>query len=349
MTASLLKRMKTQSTPLIDGNTATFIWRGRSAPVLEADFTGWDDRHPVLMEKISPAVWQYQQTFFPDAYIEYSFKKGKESLLDPNNPRSTPNGIGGANNYFFMPEYKPIALARKKRDIPRGSIITHSLSTGYVLPGSTRVVRLYRPDTQQPVPLVVVWDGQDYYYRIHLNYLVDNLIAKQRIRPLALAFVDNGGEDLRTVEYSCNDASLSFLISQVIPFAKQELNLVDTDTSPGAFGVIGASMGGLMALYTGVRLPHVFGNVLSQSGAFSWGNYDMVVYELLQQGDVRPIKIWMDAGIYDLAGLLEANRRMHALLTSRGYPVTYREYHAGHNFPSWRDDIWRGLEALYSV
>jgi enterochelin esterase-like enzyme len=39
---------------------------------------------------------------------------------------------------------------------------------------------------------------------------------------------------------------------------------------------------------------------------------------------------------------------MHNLLTIRGYPVIYREYHAGHNYPAWRDDIWRGLETLYA-
>jgi enterochelin esterase family protein len=37
------------------------------------------------------------------------------------------------------------------------------------------------------------------------------------------------------------------------------------------------------------------------------------------------------------------------MLNQMGYPLTYREYHAGHNYPAWRDEIWRGLEALYGV
>jgi enterochelin esterase family protein len=27
--------------------------------------------------------------------------------------------------------------------------------------------------------------------------------------------------------------------------------------------------------------------------------------------------------------------------------VIYREFSAGHNYTAWRDDIWRGLEAMF--
>lgn len=301
------------------------------------------------MLKHEPGVWSYQLSLLPDAYIEYGFQKGGESILDPFNPRQTPNGVGGYNNYFFMPEYKPISIARKKRNISHGIVTTYEVPTEYVISGKKRSIHLYQPPVKEAVPLIVVWDGQDYLYRIHLNQIVDNLIAQGRIRPLALAFIDNGGQEHRTVEYACNDATLSFLMTEVIPLAKKELHLVDITTFPGAFGVLGASLSGLMALYTGIRIPYVFGNVLSQSGAFSWGNFDMVVFDLIQQGDMRPLKIWMDVGIYDLAGLLESNQRMQAILNQRGYPTIYREYHAGHNFPAWREEVWRGIEALFGV
>ena len=59
----------------------------------------------------------------------------------------------------------------------------------------------------------------------------------------------------------------------------------------------------------------------------------------------QPNKIWMDVGTYER--LLPANQRMHALLQERGFDVIYREYHGGHNYAVWRDEVWRGLEALY--
>lgn len=345
----ILEYLKSNPTPMIKDGTVTFVWRGRSAPLLVGDFTGWDDDHPVKMEKTETGIWTYQQSFDPDAYIEYAFVKDEESILDPYNPHQTPNGIGGFNNYFYMPEYKPTNLARKKRQALHGTVTCHGLPTEYFITGEERTVHLYHPPVTEAVPLVIVWDGQDYLFRLRLNNIVDNLIHQRRIQPIALAFVDNAGQELRTIEYSCNEATLAFLMIEVLPLAKRELNLIDIHANPGAYGVIGASMGGLMALYTGARIPQVFGNVLSQSGAFSWGNFDMVVFDLLKQGDVRPINIWLDVGLHDLAGILVSNQRMRSMLSERGYALTYREYHAGHNYPAWRDEIWRGLETLYSI
>ena len=347
MADSIIKHHKSESTPIIKNNTATFVWKGRKPPVLIGDFTGWDTENPAIMVKNGPGEWTYQLTLLPDAYIEYGFLKGGESIPDPLNPRQTSNGFGGYNNFFFMPEYKPTTLDRKKRNVPHGRITSHKVLTGYSIPGASRMVHLYHPPVTEAIPLVVVWDGQDYLNRIHLNYIVDNLISKGRIQPLALAFVENGGQEIRTVEYACSEATLVFLMTEVMPLARKELNLIDINAYPGAFGVLGSSLGGLMALYTGSRIPQVFGNVLSQSGAFSWGSLDMVVFDLLQQGERRPLKIWMDVGIYDLAGLLESNQRMQNMLHKRGYQSWYREYHAGHDHPAWRDDIWRGLEILY--
>ena len=50
---------------------------------------------------------------------------------------------------------------------------------------------------------------------------------------------------------------------------------------------------------------------------------------------------------YYFKSLLPANRDMADLLSARGYPVTYREYPGGHNYPAWRDEVWRGLEKLF--
>jgi enterochelin esterase family protein len=53
----------------------------------------------------------------------------------------------------------------------------------------------------------------------------------------------------------------------------------------------------------------------------------------------------MDVGRLD--ELLQDNRRMYDLLKEQGYPVTYREFSSGHNYTAWRDDLWRGLEAMF--
>ena len=147
------------------------------------------------------------------------------------------------------------------------------------------------------------------------------------------------------VEYDCSDATLEFLISQVLPLAGSEIKLLDYKKQPGVHGVMGASMGGLIALYTALRVPKVFGRVISQSGAFASDEHEWVITELVRHAPARPIKIWMDSGKFEW--LLGANQTMHALLRDRGYDVTYHEFSGGHNYPSWRDDVWRGLETVF--
>ena len=265
-------------------------------------------------------------------------------MPDPLNPLSCPNGFGDNNHYFYMPGAAPSPLTRRPRRVPKCTLTRYQLATDELLVGRQRSVYLYQPPTDEPCPLVVVFDGQDYVRRGKLIQIVDNLIHQQRIRPIALALIYHGG-NARTQEYACNDATLGFLDSAVLPLARKELNLKDVSEVPGGYGVLGASMGGLMALYAGLRMPDIFGKVLSQSGAFRLFGYQMVVVDLVRYFPVQPLNIWMDTGRYEF--LLQANRDMHSLLVDRDYQVSYREYPGGHNYTCWRDDIWRGLAYLF--
>jgi enterochelin esterase family protein len=175
---------------------------------------------------------------------------------------------------------------------------------------------------------------------------VDNLTAEKRIRPIAMAFLQNG-DDHRGVEYACSDATIAWLDQVILPLARNRLNLIDIKKNRGAYGVLGASLGGLMSIYTGLRMPEIFGKVIAQSAAFEFEGRDSAAVELIKHGHSLNIKIWMDVG--RLEGLLEDNRRMRPLLKENGYDVTYREFTGGHNYTAWRDDVWRGLEAMFGV
>ena len=342
----ILRRVQKNGTPLIDGQTVTFVWRGKDPPVIMGDFTNWEDGAPRTFKRKSRAVWTCSLTFPPDAYLEYAYLMNGERLLDPCNPHTTPNGLGKTNQYFYMPAGGPTPFAERDPSVPHGSVNRHVIWTGAtdLVVGRQRVVHLYQPPVTDPVPLVVVWDGVDYLRRAHLPVIVDNLIAQGRIRPIALAMIQNAGQ-ARTVEYACSDTTFGFLLQYVLPLARANLNLADPQQ--GNYTVLGASMGGLMALYTGIRLPRIFSNVLSQSGAYGSDEYEPVVYELIRHLPVQPVKIWMGAGVYDFTDILAGNRSMLALLQGRGYTVTFRQNNAGHNFPAWRDHVGRGLEWLY--
>jgi enterochelin esterase family protein len=195
--------------------------------------------------------------------------------------------------------------------------------------------------------LLVVYDGLDYFRRARLVEVVDNLIAQDRIRPVALALLQNAGEGGRVVEYGCSEPTLAFVTRCVLPLARQQIRLLDHRENPGAHAILGASMGGLMAVFTAMSLPQIFGRALSQAGAFEIWEYETLPMRMARHFPRPAIKIWMSCGQMDF--LLECNRKMHSVLREKDYEVSYVESGGAHNYTTWRDSLWRGLEELFTV
>lgn len=337
-------------TPIIAGDTAIFEWNGPKAPQLIGDFNRWDGNHAFTLAPAGKNLWRHSLKLPLDAYIEYTFLLDGKRVSDPTNPHRCYNGISAYNQYFYMPEAAPTRLARKVRGVPHGIIKRLKVPGRYFLGAEDHGIRLferdvflYQPPVSGPVPLLVVFDGPDYLSRAKLPLIIDNLIHQKRIKPLALAMIANGKKN-RFIEYACSDVTLGFVLFNLIPLAKRELNLIDIEKQHGAFGTLGASMGGLISLYAGLRHPEVFGHVLSQSGAFY---PKFVVNDLVHARQSTGIKIWMDVGTMEY--LITFNRNIHALLMKQGYSVAYQEYTGGHNYTAWRDEIPAGLESLFGV
>ncbi|HEX6507377.1 MAG TPA: alpha/beta hydrolase-fold protein [Chloroflexota bacterium] len=341
---SLLERARDHGTPLVDDRSAIFVWEGDEAPELIGDFNQWGwQSPPTPLEQVASGLWAHTMPLPSDAYLEYSYRVGDGRVNDPFNPNLGPNGVGGFHNWFAMPDFAETPLTEERSGPARGTVTPHEVECHGFAVGDRRRVHLYRPATDYPCPLLLVFDGDQYLEHGRLVQIVDNLIAQERIRPINMALVD-AGDRARFVEYCCSDATLRFLERFILPLAHEHLNVIEDAT---VHGVLGASMGGLMALYAALRAPARFGLVLSQSGAFGFGpdaHFESVIYDVVRHASARPA-IWMDAGRYE--GFVEMNCRMRDLLTERGYGVTYREYNGGHNYICWRNDVWRGIEALY--
>ncbi|MCC6615188.1 MAG: esterase family protein [Anaerolineae bacterium] len=352
----LLERAQREGTPLIDGDQATFVWHGPApAPLLVGDFNYWGaGREPIALERVGEDVWAHTASFERDAYLEYAYlvtRDSEERLPDPFNPRTVWNGIKAYNHYFSMLEAQTdVPEAQRPRGIARGKVtrlLLDSVEASWSLVGGKRYVRLYQPPVDEPVPLLIVLDGSDFYKRASIVPIVDTLIASQRIRPIALALIDNSPAG-RLLEYATNDATLALLHDVVVPFVGQRIPLLDEKVTPGIHGVAGASLGGLMSLYAGLRIPHIFGHIISHSGAFAVDpERRFVVVDLAAHAPLPPLKLWLDCGIYE--PLIAANRQMSALLRARGYDFHYQEYHGGHNYSAWRRMLPRALETVYGV
>ncbi len=341
-TKDLLERARTQGNPLISGSRATLVWENNPPPRVICDLYGWESS-PQEMHPIPTGGWQFSFDLPPDAYLEYAFLAADGSRLrDPLNKRRVANGLGAYNHYFYMPEASPSPWIRRRPGIPRGQITRHDLHTGWFTARQNQRIYLYHPPVAQPVPLLVVYDGTDYLRRARIAAIVDNLIAAKRIQPLAMALIANGRQ-ARFVEYACSDATLGLLTQHVLPLAKNEIPLQQEGT--GKHAVLGASMGGLQAVYTALRLPQIFGAAISQSGAFTIRGQDFVLHDLVQYLPRRPIRLWLDAGRLEF--LLEANRHFKAHLEAHGYALTYREYNGGHNYTAWRNELPTALIEMF--
>jgi enterochelin esterase family protein len=358
-----IRRARESGNPVVNGNRATFFWKGETAPQLISDASNWEDRprsfklasrvpSTSLRSSLEPVsaktLWSCSLTVPRDAYVEYYLydPTAQERILDPLNPRTVSNGFGDRNNFFYMPETMPSPFSMRRADVRTGTITRHRVDSGFLQDEGERDVYLYKPPVSGAVPLLIVYDGYDYLHRGRLATIVDNLIADKRIRPIAIAFLQNG-KSRRNLEYLCSDATLAWLDNQILPLAREHLRLLNIDEHPGAYGVLGASAGGLMSFYTGLRMPEIFGKILCQSGVFAWEERDFAVVDLVRYNHARQVKIWMDVGTLD--ELLEDNRRMVALLDKRQYNVTYREFSAAHNYTAWRNDVWRGLEEMFPL
>jgi enterochelin esterase family protein len=346
-----IRRALEQGNPVVHGKRATIIWEGEFAPYLISDLSNWEEKprpfkRVAASSKIDRTLWSCSLTVPRDAYVEYVFYNPltREKSLDPLNQQTVSNGMGSRNNFFYMPENMPSPFCIRRAEVRTGTLARHRVDADLLEDDSERDIYLYKPPTNAPVPLLIVYDGYDYLHRGKLATIVDNLIADKRIRPIAMAFLQNG-KSRRTVEYFCSDATILWLDQVILPLARKNLRLINIEQHPGEYGVLGASAGGLMALYTGLRMPEITGKVLCQSGVFSLDGRDLAVVDLVRHSQARDLKIWMDVGSLD--ELLEDNRRMIALLDKRQYDVTYREFSAGHNYTAWRNDLWRGLEEMF--
>lgn len=332
-----LARARAEGTPLIDGEQVTFVWQGDHAPTLRSDLTGWwPGATPWQLRRVQQGVWVHSVELPLTAYLEYAFFDGPTRRPDPFNPHTAP---GYGNNYVFMPDAPRPAWEPPRPNIPVGQVIQTEL-TSRLLTGGKRGVRLYTPPVSEPVPLLVVFDGQEYFERARLPAILDHLQASGDLPPLAAVMVDNHPQ-ARVPEYACSEATLGFLVHELLPWAKGQTALLDT---PGGHGVVGSSMGGLMALYAGLRRPDLFGHVLAQSGAFG-GRDESIVFSLLRSSAPRTERVYQSVGTFEW--LLTVNRRLREVLVQQGYTAAYREFTAGHNYTAWAADLTPGLTWLY--
>ena len=246
-----------------------------------------------------------------------------------------------------------------------------------------RPVSVYTPANYKadgpPNALLILFDGEDLsddgQYRVTT---LNNLIAASKIPPTVAVFVENVPRR-RLVDLVASDEFADFMANELVPWIRSHYNVTK---DPKQTVLTGYSAGGLASAYVALRHPEVFGNVLSQSGAFWWsfehnggvcgsrcpesggrGGDDsrdattegnIMVKQILASPKL-PLRFYLAVGTfeYDRNGgggeILEGTRHLRDVLLAKGYQVHYQQFVGGHDGLSWRGTLADGLIALLGV
>jgi enterochelin esterase family protein len=388
--SALLQRAALEGTPLVDRIEddqryvlVTFVWRGR-ADTRNIAVIGTFLKAPIVaMTRIGDSDVWYLSTKVP-AGARFAYwlaentpmvSEGPEvgAMLaalqaDPLNPHRTcaPDApLKGCKSNVELPGAPPQPWIVRSRSTPAGRLERYSLKSDRL--NNDRIVSVYTPAgyraSGEPNALLIVFDGSAYLSEIPTPTILDNLIAASRIRPSVAVFVDNPDQATRTRELTPNPDFPEFIVSELLPWVRARY---DVTTDPRLTVVAGSSFGGLAATYAAFRHPEAFGNVLCQSGDFSWAPDHIHLMGRLADATTEtgwlakefirspklPIRFHMDAGTFeaDQAGtggnVLETSRHMRDVLLAKGYEVHYEQFVGGHDYLSWRETLADGLIEL---
>jgi len=218
----------------------------------------------------------------------------------------------------------------KTRSEPSGASVIHaSGATGDLrlhefrsrIFQNTRFLRVWLPpgydlaeNAGQYYPVLYLNDGQNLFEQAtafggvewQVDETADRLIHEARVPPLIIVGIDNTGKD-RLREYmpyrSMHPRILrvqgrrypDFLTKEVMPFVEQNYRVA---TRPEDTGLGGSSLGALIALYTAIVRPGVFGRLLLESPSL-WASNRQLIKES------RLVRIWPER-IFLAAGTAEA-------------------------------------------
>jgi enterochelin esterase family protein len=192
--------------------------------------------------------------------------------------------------------------------------------------------------------MVLAFDGAEYLTAIPLPHLLDSLLAVGAAPRLIAVLVDDGSGASRLDDLANRAWFVDWIGDEVVPWARARWGV---SRDPRRSLITGSSAGGLAAVHIALRRSDLFGNALSQSGAFWRGSEaaNEPPYEWLATQAARwprgTLRLWLEVGSTESRGtlggaapsILSANRRMRDSLRAAGYELTYVEVPGGVHAP----------------
>jgi enterochelin esterase-like enzyme len=363
---ALVEKLKSATrSPVTMGEDVVFIYRGPARRVeVAGDFTDWMARSLFMSELPGTDVKFYAAKFPRGTRAEYKLIADGEWILDPLNPDRNDNGVGGENSSFTLEGYAATAVSRDDPNKeaagalpgaallrPPGpeqfsNLVADAIMSRHL--GGERKITVYLPPEYERAktarfPVLYVQDGSDYIRRGAAIDTARRLVAAGKLKPFIIVFVDPAE---RMKDYWLSNQFADFMALELAPHVDGHYRTIATRDGRA---LLGASLGGVISLWTALRHPAAFARIGGQSTAF-WVDDERLMTELAKlDAEARrrhPMRFYLDTG--RLESLLGVNRRANVMLRARGYPVAYFESESGHNYTTWRDRLADAYVALLS-
>jgi enterochelin esterase-like enzyme len=221
-----------------------------------------------------------------------------------------------------------------------------------------------RPGRQFPV--LYLHDGQNLFDGTtsfipgmdwHVGQTADRCIGEGLVQPLIIAGIYNTGKS-RIQEYTPTkaprlgggraDSYGKFLVQELMPFMRQEYRVL---SGPASTGIGGSSLGGLVSLYLGLKLPTIFGRIAALSPSVWWNQRVMQRFAEAAPAEPRP-RIWLDIGTREGDRIVPDVEQFRDVLVKKGWRLDKDLYYrrvegAEHNEAAWAQRVGPFLQFLY--
>jgi len=353
-----------------DARLVTFLWRGGEGTRRVDLVGGMPLGRPKQLSRLGDTdLWYWTERVPKDARFGYGLV---ENVAPGARARMLPDPLGGRTyaeqSVVELPDAPPQPWSEPQPGVPRGRLEAHKVPSAAL--GGERRVTVYTPPGYDPKGeengLLVVFDGEACggdlkgFNPIPGPVILDNLIARGRLRPAVALFVESG--ETRNRDLGCHPPFAEFVAGELVPWARSRYRV---SADPKRAVVCGFSRGGLGAAYCALRHPEVFGNVVALSGAFWWypeadgdarvPRAERPLVDLTREPGWLarqfvavprvPVRFYLEAGRFE-DRIREESRRLRDVLRAKGCDMVHREHNGGHDYVVWRGSFAEGLLAL---
>jgi enterochelin esterase-like enzyme len=296
---------------------------------LAGEMTEWD-RHPRPMLKDEDGTWRLTLDLGRGEWL-YKFVVDGKWIADPASTDDDADGSGGRHSILFVGD----GDWTERADVPRGrvdAIELESVAWGRKLKVNVYLPPGFAPGRNYPVLWLLHGAGMDadqWFRTGKVNRYMDNLIARQAIRPFVIVMPSS-----ERVPYT--GKSERFVTVELPAWLEATYGL---RTTRATSAIAGMSMGGSGAFELPLRHPDLYGMSFSLSGYYSPATVAGV-----RRLDGLPMHSYLLCGTED--HLLATNRQLAQALHERQLEFYYREDPGGHTWQYWSNRMVEMLTAV---